>query len=206
VEHFLTDVVLRYGYLAVFVLMVAESAALPVPSEVVMPLGGALASAEFVNQLGGGAEHLNLVLVALTGVLANLVGSIIAYWVGRSGGRALMERWSRTRLLRGKLHRAERWFHRRGALTVLIGRVLPVVRTFISVPAGMAEMPFPRFALYTTIGCVPWNFGLAAVGFALGSQWRTVNNFLLPVSIAVAVAVAIAVAWWLVSRVRASQG
>lgn len=200
-EHFITDNVLHYGYLAVFVLMVLESACIPVPSEVTMLFGGALANATFLASLGRDGGHLNFVLVALVGTFGNLVGSWIAWAVGYRGGRPLIERWGRYVFLRKhELDRAEAWFERHGQLAVLVSRLLPVVRTFISLPAGIAEMPFLRFSLYTFVGCLPWTFALTAVGYALGSQWGVVERYLRPVSYAVAALVVIAAAWWLGKR------
>jgi membrane protein DedA with SNARE-associated domain len=196
-EHLITDYVLRYGYLAVFVLMVLESACLPVPSEVTMLFGGALANAAFVASLGQEGEHLNFVLVALVGTFGNLVGSWIAWTVGYRGGRPLIERWGRYVFLREhELDRAEAWFERRGQLAVLVSRMLPVVRTFISLPAGIAEMPFLRFSVYTVIGCLPWTFALTAMGYALGGRWEVVERYLRPVSYTVAALVVVTVAWW----------
>jgi membrane protein DedA with SNARE-associated domain len=200
-EHLITDYVLQYGYLAVFVLMVLESACIPVPSEVTMLFGGALANATFLTSLGQEGEHLNFVVVALVGTIANLVGSWIAWAVGYRGGRPLIERWGRYVFLREhELERAEVWFERHGQLAVLVSRLLPVVRTFISLPAGIAEMRFVRFSVYTFIGCLPWTFALTAVGYALGGQWEVVERYLRPVSYAVAALVLVAAAWWFGKR------
>jgi membrane protein DedA with SNARE-associated domain len=200
-EHLITDYVLQYGYLAVFVLMVLESACIPVPSEVTMLFGGALANPTFVASLGREGEHLNFVLVALVGTLGNLVGSWIAWGVGYRGGRPLIQRWGRYVFLRQhELDRAEVWFGRHGQAAVLGSRLLPVVRTFISLPAGVARMRFARFSVYTFIGCLPWTFALTAVGYALGSQWEVVERYLRPVSYAVAALVVVAAAWWLGRR------
>src|SRR5919199_1084298 len=141
--------------------------------------------------------------VALSGALANLVGSWIAWGVGYRGGRPLVERWGRYVLLRRHhLDRAEAWFDDHGEAAVFVSRLLPVVRTFISLPAGIAEMPFLRFSLYTFLGCLPWTFALTALGYALGSQWQLVEDFLRPVSIVIAVLVVAAAAWWLYRRWR----
>jgi membrane protein DedA with SNARE-associated domain len=201
VEHLITETILRYGYLAVFVLMVLESACIPVPSEVTMLFGGALANAAFVAKLGGEGEHLNFVLVGLLGAVGNLVGSWIAWAVGWRGGRPLIERFGRYVFLRQhELDRAETWFDQHGEAAVLISRLLPVVRTFISLPAGIAEMPFVRFSVYTFAGCLPWTFALTALGYALGSQWTLVERFLRPISYAIAVLVVVAAGWWLYRR------
>jgi membrane protein DedA with SNARE-associated domain len=200
VTELITKTILDYGYLAVFVLMVLESACIPIPSEVTMLFGGALANATFVASVAGGEQHhLNFVLVGLAGAVGNLVGSWIAWGVGYAGGRPLIERWGRYVFLRPhELDRAERWFERHGPAAVFVSRLLPVVRTFISLPAGIAEMPLLRFSVYTFIGCLPWTFALAAVGYALGSQWTKVEHVLKPVSYAIAAVVVVwAVVWFL---------
>jgi len=205
VTHFVVDNVVRFGYVAVFVLMVAESACIPIPSEVTMLFGGALTNAALVSRYS--AHHqLNFVLVGLVGTFGNLVGSWIAYAVGRAGGRPLVERWGRYVFLRPhELDRAEAWFADHGPAAVFFSRLLPVVRTFISLPAGVAEMPLLPFTLYTVAGCLPWTFALAGVGYALGSRWTTVDRYFRPVSIVVAVLLVAAVAWWVVRRARAKR-
>jgi membrane protein DedA with SNARE-associated domain len=201
VEHLITDYILAYGLLAVFVLMLLESACIPVPSEVTMLFGGALANASFVAGIGQEGRHLNFVAVGLAGTLGNLVGSWVGWAVGWRGGRPLIERWGRYIFLRQhELDRAEEWFARHGEAAVFASRLLPVVRTFISLPAGIAEMPFLRFSLYTFLGCLPWTFALAALGYGLGSQWQVVEQFLRPISIAIALLVVAVAAWWLYRR------
>jgi len=158
-----------YGYLAIFVLMVAESACVPVPSEVTMVFGGALAAGAVPG------AHLNLALVIAVGVAGNVVGSYIAWGVGAYGGRAAWRRWGRYVLLRpSDIDRADRWFDRHGTKAVFFGRLLPVVRTFISLPAGIARMPPVRFGIYTLIGCIPWTAALAWAGYAVGANWQHV--------------------------------
>jgi membrane protein DedA with SNARE-associated domain len=204
VEHLVTDYVLRYGYLAVFVLMVLESACIPIPSEVTMLFGGALANAAFVAATSGADDRLNFVVVGLLGTLGNLVGSWIAYYVGRVGGRPLIERWGRFVFLRPhELDRAEAWFGEHGEAAAFFSRLLPVVRTFISLPAGVAEMPIGKFTAYTVAGCLPWTFALAGVGYAVGGKWDTIERYFRPISIVVAVAIVVALAWWLIRRARA---
>ena len=164
-----------YGYLAIFVLMVAESACIPVPSELIMTFGGALAAGAVPG------THLNLIGVILAGTAGNVAGSYIAWAVGRYGGQPLLRRLSEgrlgRRLLRERdLDRAIAWFDRHGGKAVLIGRMLPVVRTFISLPAGIAQMPALRFGIYTTLGCIPWTTALAVAGYAVGANWESVVN------------------------------
>jgi len=197
-QHFIAT----YGYAAVFLLMVAESACIPIPSELIMTFGGALAA----GAVAGG--RLNLALVIVAGVAGNVVGSYIAWAVGRYGGQAALHRWGRRVWLREHdIDRAERWFARHGQKTVLIGRVLPVVRTFISLPAGFAEMPPLRFGVYTTIGCIPWTAGLALAGYAVGGNWQQIVNDFHGVTyvIAAIVAVAVAVAAWIFLRRRRAE-
>ena len=202
-EEFITETVLRFGYVAIFVLMVAESACIPIPSEVTMLFGGALANAGFVSSFSRQAEPLDFFWVGLIGTLANVVGSWIAYWVGRVGGRPLIERWGRYVFLREhELERAHEWFARHGEAAVFVSRLLPVIRTFISLPAGVAEMPFVRFTVYTFLGCLPWTFALTAFGYALGRQWHVVERYFRPVSITVGVATLALAAWWFYRRFR----
>jgi membrane protein DedA with SNARE-associated domain len=160
-----------YGYLAIFVLMMAESACIPVPSEVTMVFGGALAAGAVAG------AHLNLLLVIAVGVAGNVAGSYIAWGVGAYGGRAAWRRWGRYVLLRpGDIDRADRWFGRHGTKAVFFGRLLPVVRTFISLPAGIARMSPVRFGIYTLAGCIPWTAALAWAGYAVGANWQHVAN------------------------------
>lgn len=182
-----------YGYVAVFLLMVAESACIPVPSELIMTFGGALAAGAVPG------TTLNIVGVIAAGVAGNVVGSYIAWAVGRYGGQAALRRWGRRLHVREHdLDRASRWFDRYGPRAVLVGRLLPVVRTFISLPAGIAGMDAVRFGIYTTIGCIPWTAALAFAGYAVGAHWQSVvNGFKGPTYVVVAVVViAVAVAIW----------
>lgn len=200
-EHLITQQVLQYGYLAVFVLMVAESACIPIPSEVTMLFGGALANSAFLASLGSSGRHLDFVTVALLGAAGNLVGSWIAWAVGYRGGRPLIDHFGRYVLLRPhEVDRAEAWFQRHGEAAVFVSRLLPVIRTFISLPAGVARMRFGRFSLYTLIGSLPWTFALTAVGYALGGQWQKVERWMHPVSYLVAAVIVLAIVWWFARR------
>lgn len=144
--------------------MVGESAALPIPSELVMTFAGFLASTGKLSFAGAVAA----------GCLGNLVGSYITWLVGRYLGRAAVLRLGRFVLLRDDdLAKAERWFDRRGELAVFVGRMLPVIRTFISLPAGAAEMPLLKFGIFTLLGSIPFNLALTAAGYALGSNYET---------------------------------
>lgn len=150
------------GYAGLAALMAAESACIPLPSEVILPFAGYLVA----------QGRFNLILVATIGALGCNAGSAVAYAVGYYGGRPAVERWGRYVLLtREDLARADRFFHRFGNLAVLIARMLPVVRTFIALPAGIARMPLLRFHIYTFAGSWPWCFLLAYIGMTLGDRW-----------------------------------
>ncbi len=197
-EHLVVSQISHHGYLAIFLLMVLESACIPIPSEAVMLFGGALAGGVV---LAGVHVHLNVVAVALAGAVGNLVGSWIAYFVGRIGGRPLIERYGKYVLLRPHdLDRAERFFARYGTPAVLISRILPVVRTFISLPAGIAEMPLGTFSLLTLLGSLPWTFALALAGDAVAANWKSVSSAFTPISIVVGAIIVVAIAWWAFRR------
>jgi membrane protein DedA with SNARE-associated domain len=167
VQHFIAT----YGVAAVFLLMLAESACIPVPSELIMLLGGALAAGAVAG------VHPSLVLIIIAGVAGNVAGSYVAWAVGRYGGQAAVRHWGRYVGLREHdIDRATVWFDRHGPAAVFFGRLIPVVRTFISLPAGFGNMPPVRFGVYTTLGCIPWTTGLAVAGYYLGRNWQTVAN------------------------------
>lgn len=192
----IASVIATLGYPGVTMLMALESACIPLPSEVIMPFAGYLVS----------TGHFNLMLVATVGAIGCNLGSEIAYAVGRRGGRPLIRRWGRYVLLdEHDLDLAERFFSRLGGPAVLVARLLPVVRTFIAFPAGMAGMPRLRFHLYTFIGSWPWCFGLAYVGYALGERWNsdpTLRDWMHRFDVLVIVVMAAAVAWFLWRRLR----
>ena len=163
--------IIQYGYVAVFLLMLAESACIPIPSEVIMLFAGALAAGAYPG------VHLSLAGVVLAGVLGNVAGSYIAWGAGRYAGQAAVRRWGRRFGVRGHdIDRATAWFDRYGSAAVLFGRMVPVVRTFISLPAGFAGMPAGRFGLFTTLGCIPWTAALGIAGYALGANWQHIAN------------------------------
>jgi len=155
-------------YTLVFLLMAVQSACIPIPSEVIMPFAGA--------QLAH--SQMDLIWLATLAALASNLGSIPAYWVGAWGGRPMVERYGRYLLLSHRdLALADRFFERFGSVAVLIGRMLPIVRTFIAFPAGVAKMNQLRFHIYTFIGSWPWCYALAYIGMKLGDKWQTDPRF-----------------------------
>lgn len=182
------------GYLSVIVLMAIQSACIPIPSEVIMPLAGyALAHTQ-----------LQLIILATVASLASNLGSIPAYWVGARGGRPMVERYGSYLLLsRHDLDRVDSFFVRFGSIAVLIGRMLPIIRTFIAFPAGVAKMNLVRFHLYTFLGSWPWCYVLAYVGMKLGASWNTDPRFKAVFQrfhVGVEVVIVAAFVWFVVSH------
>ena len=188
-----TQTIGDHGVPAVFLLMVLESACLPVPSEVIMLFAGYLVS----------IHQMTLFEAVAAGTIGNIVGSWIAWGVGMTGGRALLERHGRwVHITPARLDMADRWFEKRGERVVLISRCLPIIRTFISLPAGIARMPFWRFTLYTAIGCLPWVLALTLIGVQVGSKWEEWHKRLEVLDYLVVVAIVAAVVYYVVRRRR----
>lgn len=173
-----TGVIGDYGLYAVFLLMFVD-AILPAASEIVMVYGGAVAAGAFagsdVTVFGAEIESTGwaYVAIALAGTIGYTLGSILGWAIGRYGGRPYLEKHGRwLHVTPEKLDKADAWFERYGDATVFVSRMLPVVRSFVSIPAGIGEMPLVRYTVLTFAGTIPWCFGLAAVGLALGSQWE----------------------------------
>jgi membrane protein DedA with SNARE-associated domain len=164
----IVGVISSTGYLGVLILMAIESACIPLPSEIIMPFAGYLVS----------IGKFSLIGAATMGALGCNVGSTVAYIIAAKGGRRAFQRWGAYVLVSAaELERAERFFDRYGAITVFIGRLLPVVRTFIAFPAGLARMPMMKFQIYTFLGSWPWCFGLAYIGLLLGTRWNSDPTF-----------------------------
>lgn len=209
-EH-VTDVIGNHGLYAVFVLMLVD-AILPAASEVVMVYGGAVAAGAFAGQsvsLFGHTFSSGLpayLAISLAGTLGYLVGSIIGWEIGARGGRPFLERHGRWfHLDAAKLDRAQRWFERWEDAAVLFGRVTPVVRSFISIPAGVFRAPFGRYVVLTAIGSALWCFAFAGAGWAAGASWETVHNDFRFVDYAVVVLVALGAAWLVWRRLAARK-
>src|SRR5580704_17798346 len=172
VGAWIISVISAMGYPGVMLLMAIESACIPLPSEIIMPFSGALIVPEVAAQFH--RTPFSLLAVATWGALGCNLGSVVAYEIGYYGGRPLVERYGRYIFLsQRELNIADRFFERRGAIAVLIGRLLPVVRTFIALPAGIARMPRLKFHIYTFIGSWPWCLMLAYIGMRLGERWDT---------------------------------
>ena len=187
----LSNLVASYGLLGVFVLMVGESCGLPLPSEVIMPTAGLLAA---TGHMQGG-----LIAAIVAGALANLVGSLIAYVLAARFGEPLLLGPGRyVGIRRHHLEMADGWFRRWGLLAVFIGRVLPVIRTYISFPAGLARIDLARFSALTLVGALPWCAALALVGYLLGRNYDRISGPLEKGAIGIAILVAIVVVVWYV--------
>jgi membrane protein DedA with SNARE-associated domain len=177
--------------------MVAESACIPIPSEATMLFAG-------FNVSNG---EYSLIAATAVGAVANLVGSWLAYWLGYVGRVDLLEKHGRKlHVKKSHLDWADRWFERHGDATVFLARMVPIVRTFISLPAGVARMPFRRFSALTLAGCVPWVFTLTFIGKQAGDRWEDWKDSLHYVDYAVAVAIGVAIVYLLVRRRRAPAG
>jgi membrane protein DedA with SNARE-associated domain len=179
------------GYGGIVILMAVESACIPLPSEIIMPFSGYLVF----------TGRFDLALVATAGAIGCNVGSTIAYAVGYYGGRRFIERWGGYVLMgRRELDWTHRFFERYGSVTVLVGRLLPIVRTFIALPAGIAGMSQAKFQIYTFIGSWPWCYALAYVGYRLGEQWDSNPHFkaiMQQSDAAVAAAVVLGIVWYI---------
>jgi membrane protein DedA with SNARE-associated domain len=187
------------GPLGVLLLMAIESACIPLPSEVIMPFAGYLAFKGQLTCLGLGAGHpgAQIWIAGLFGALGCNLGSIPAYEVGAWGGRHAVERVGRYVWLHtGHLDQAHRFFERYGSEAIILGRLLPVVRTFIALPAGIARMDRARFHLYTFLGSLPWCLGLAWVGYKLGEKWDTLGAYFHKLDAVIGVLILAGVAWF----------
>ena len=190
------DVVDAMGLPGVFVLMLLESACVPVPSEATMLFAG-------FNVSRG---EYSLLAATAVGSLANLVGSWLAYWLGYLGRVDILEKHGRKlHVKKSQLEWADRWFERHGDATVFFARMVPIVRTFISLPAGVARMPFWRFTIFTLAGCVPWVLMLAFIGREAGDRWDDWKDSLHYVDYAVVAAIAIAIVYLIVRARRRSR-
>ncbi|MCE5214564.1 MAG: DedA family protein [Methanobacterium sp.] len=168
VSNFAIHLIENLGYWGVFIGMTLESACIPLPSEIIMPLSG------FVAYEG----KMTLIGITIVGALGNLFGSLIAYFIGLKGGRPFLEKYGKYVLItHKKLDMVDWWFEKYGDKAVFISRLLPIIRTFISLPAGIARMDFKKFIVYTFFGSLPWTFTLGYIGYLLGPEWTIIHNY-----------------------------
>ncbi|MDO8513764.1 MAG: DedA family protein [bacterium] len=191
--NFIIHVIRATGYGGVVGLMAIESANIPLPSEVIMPFSGFLVS----------RGVMNLWLVGVAGAVGCVIGSSVSYWLGAWGGRPLVEKYGRFIFVSNRdLERADKWFSRYGEWAIFISRLLPVVRTFISLPAGISKMHFKRFIVYTFLGSLPWTLGLAYVGVVLGDNWDSIRSTFHGFDYIIIVAILLAIVWYVMKHFK----
>jgi membrane protein DedA with SNARE-associated domain len=189
--RFIVAVISHTGYLGIVLLMAIESACIPLPSEVIMPFSGYLVS----------VGRFRLTWVALAGALGCNAGSLVAYYVGSWGGRPLVEKYGRYLLVtRHDLEMADRFFARYGDWAVFLARLLPVIRTFIAFPAGVARMNFARFNIYTFLGSLPWCWALAYAGMKLGERWTTLRAYFHRFDTVIGILIVLGAVWFIHNR------
>ncbi len=196
VSAFIVATISTLGYAGIVLLMAIESACIPLPSEIIMPFSGYLV---YTGQL-------NLWIVSIAGAFGCVLGSLVAYWVGMYGGRPMIERYGRYLLIsHHDIDLADRWFERFGEVIVFASRLLPVIRTFIAFPAGVARMNLKKFVIYTFAGSLPWCLGLAYVGQKLGEQWDTnptLKTLFRRFDFVIGIAIVAAAVWWIWRQVK----
>jgi membrane protein DedA with SNARE-associated domain len=197
---FIVATISTLGYAGIVLLMAIESACIPLPSEIIMPFSGYLVY----------TGRFNLWAVSVAGAFGCVVGSLVAYWVGMYGGRPLIEKYGRYLLIsHHDLDLADRWFARFGEIIVFASRLLPVIRTFIAFPAGVARMNLKRFVIYTFAGSLPWCLALAYIGQKLGEQWDknpTLKAFFHRFDFVIGILVVLAITWWVWRHIRGLRG
>lgn len=196
---FIVATISLLGYSGIVLLMAIESACIPLPSEIIMPFAGYLVY----------RGDFNLWLVGVAGAFGCVVGSMVAYWVGSYGGRPMIEKYGRYVLIsHHDLDLADRWFSRYGEIIVFASRLLPVIRTFIALPAGIARMNVKRFIIYTFAGSLPWCLGLAYVGQLLGEQWdknETLKSWFHRFDFVIGIIGVAVVVWWVWRHLKHSR-
>ncbi len=190
---FIINTISATGYFGITALMALESACIPIPSEVIMPFSGFLVS----------SGEFNFWWVVVWGALGNLIGSLIAYGIGAAGGRPLIERYGKYILIsHHDLNLADRWFRKYGQATVFFSRLLPIVRTFISFPAGISRMNLKKFSIYTLAGSLPWSFALAYAGLALGKNWESLEMYFREFQWVIAGLIILGIIWWIWRHIK----
>jgi membrane protein DedA with SNARE-associated domain len=193
ITTFIINIISSWGYFGVGALMAIESACVPLPSEIIMPFAGFLVAQGKFSLLG----------VTLAGALGCVVGSIIAYAVGAWGGRGFIKKYGKYILIsRHDLAIADNFFNKYGSAAIFFSRLLPVVRTFISLPAGIAKMNFSKFVIYSFLGSVPWSFGLAYLGKKLGDHWNTLGVYFHKFDFVMVIIIMALVVWYVWRHVK----
>lgn len=185
----------KLGYLGVFTLMSLESACIPIPSEAILPFGGYLASSAY------NGEKLNVALVIFVGTLGGTFGSIIMYCIGAKGGRILVDKYAeKLRLSKAHIEMSYRYFNKYGDKIAFFSRLLPIIRTFISLPAGISKMSFKKFVLYTFLGSLIWSILLGYAGFMMGENWSKIRSVLHIADYAIIVIILVVIAYVLIKK------
>lgn len=193
VSNFIIEVISDAGYAGIAFLMAIESAAIPLPSEVVMPFSGFLVS----------QGRFTLHGIAVAGAIGSVLGSWVTYWLGKYGGRPLIARYGKYVLItEHDLDLTDRFFARFGTWATFLGRVLPVVRTYISIPAGIARAKFLPFTIATFIGSYIWSYFLGWIGFKLGENWESLRGYFRQADVVIVVLIVIGAAWWIMRHLK----
>lgn len=196
ISAWIMGVISTLGYGGIVLLMAIESANIPLPSEVIMPFSGFLVA----------QGELNLWLVGLAGAMGCTVGSIFSYYLGKWGGRPLIEKYGKYILIsHHDLDLADRWFQNKGEMTVFVGRLLPVIRTFISFPAGISEMNFSRFIVYSFLGSLPWSLFLAYIGLKMGENWEKLRGYFHGLDWVILGLIIVGIVWYISRHIKNSR-
>lgn len=195
-SHFVINTISGMGYAGIVLLMGIESANIPLPSEVIMPFSGFLVF----------SGRFSLFWVAIAGGVGCLWGSLLSYWIGAKGGRPLIEKYGKYILMsKHDLDITDRWFKKWGIVTIFIGRLLPVIRTFISFPAGIARVNIWKFSIYTFVGSVIWSYFLGWVGFKLGENWDSLKGYFHRFDLVIGILILVGIAWWIWRHIKHSR-
>lgn len=180
-------------YWGIFLMMTAESACIPIPSEIIMPFAGFLVA----------QGKLSFWLVILAGTLGNLIGSLLAYLIGSSGGYALIKKYGKYILISyHDLQKAHSWFEKKGEVTILVSRILPVIRTFISLPAGVAKMDLKKFTFFTLLGSLPWSIGLVYLGTKMGENWNKLQVYFHKFDLLIGIILIAGIVWYIRRHIK----
>jgi membrane protein DedA with SNARE-associated domain len=193
ISAWIISVISTLGYGGVVLLMAIQSANIPIPSEVIIPFAGFLVA----------KGTMNIWLLTLAGAIGSLIGSIFSYYLGVWGGRPLVEKYGKYIFIsHHDLDITEKWFTNHGEITVFVGRILPIIRTFISFPAGIAEMNFKKFVIYSFLGSVPWTLSLAYIGLKLGENWENIRKYTHGLDWVVLVLLILGIVWWVGRHIK----